>query len=246
MTHGLFITFEGGDGVGKTTHIATLAKRLTQYVATLDKQQFGRAQLAQQVFRDLAGPQQPVKPVPQYYSGVVTTCEPGGTALGIQLRNIILHGEPIDMRTEALLYAADRAHHVATVIRPALEAQKIVISDRYIDSSIAYQAEGRQLDADDIRHMSTWATDGLMPDLTFLLDASPHVALKRLSGKPDRLEQEGSAFHERVRYAFLRAATREEKGAPSRWRIIDTSQPFEAASTEIFEHVMQHVGELPQ
>ncbi|WP_331274725.1 MULTISPECIES: dTMP kinase [unclassified Schaalia] len=169
---GLFITFEGGDGAGKTTQIA----RVQQWC-----QEHGRR--------------------------VIVTREPGGTELGVQLRHLLQNGpEDVDSRTEALLYAADRAYHVATVIRPALERGDVVLGDRYIDSSIAYQGAARSLGVDEIRTLSTWATCGLVPHLTFLLDLPPEVGARRRTGAPDRLERESMDFHERVRHQYLRLA----------------------------------------
>src|SRR5690606_473899 len=119
--------------------------------------------------------------------------EPGGTELGAQLRQAVLHGEDLDPRTEALLYAADRAHHVATVVRPALARGAVVVTDRYLDSSVAYQAGGRELSESEVENLSLWATEGLLPDVTVLLDLDPVEAAGRLTGSPDRLERAGSA-----------------------------------------------------
>lgn len=150
---------------------------------------------------------------------VVRTREPGGTALGAQLRQLILHGDDVAPRAEALLYAADRAHHVATVVRPALERGALVITDRYLDSSVAYQAAGRQLSAVDVENISLWATEGLMPQATILLDLDPAVAVLRRQGDADRLEASGMDFHRRTRDAFLRRAGAE----PQRWTVIDAA-----------------------
>ncbi|MGO1511111.1 MAG: dTMP kinase [Actinomycetaceae bacterium] len=147
----------------------------------------------------------------------VATREPGGTPLGAEIRRLILHGEHVDPRAEALLYAADRAHHVATLVRPALARGAVVVTDRYIDSSVAYQGVARDLGADEVRELSAWATDGLTPDATILLDLDPSAAAGRRTGDPDRLERAGDAFHARVREQFLRLAAAE----PGRVRVVD-------------------------
>lgn len=153
---------------------------------------------------------------------VLRTFEPGDTPAGAAIRSLLLdpatgHLAP---RAEALLYAADRAHHVATVVRPALERGVTVLTDRYIDSSLAYQGAGRTLAVEEVEHLSLWATEGLMPDLTVLLDIPPRVGLRR-AGRPDRLEAEPLAFHERVREAFLQLAAR----APDRYVVLDADRP---------------------
>ena len=152
------------------------------------------------------------------------TREPGGSEVGVLIRDIVLHhrGE-IAPRAEALLYAADRAHHVATVVRPALARGEVVIQDRYLDSSVAYQGAGRVLDADEVRDLSLWAAEGALPDLTVLLDLDPAAARRRLDSadKPfDRLEAEQDEFHARVRDAFLALAAAE----PERFLVIDAAQ----------------------
>jgi dTMP kinase len=141
---------------------------------------------------------------------VVVTFEPGATSVGHRLREVLLDRRSVGMspRTEALLYAADRAQHVSEVVRPALARGAIVITDRYVDSSLAYQAGGRDLDEHEIRRLSRWATRGLTPDLTLLLDVDPAIGLSRATGPGDRLEAEALAFHERVRAQFLDLARR--------------------------------------
>jgi dTMP kinase len=192
---GLFVSFEGGDGAGKSTQLT----RVARWVA------------------DTTGRE------------VVTTREPGGTALGRTLRAAILHGEELDARTEALLYAADRAHHVASLVRPALARGAVVLTDRYLDSSVAYQAGGRALAADDVERLSLWATGGLLPSLTVLLDLDPAVGLARLTGSPDRLERAGAAFHVRTRRAFLDRAAAE----PGRWLVLDATARPDALTAAI-------------
>ncbi len=140
---------------------------------------------------------------------VVVTFEPGATAIGARLREVLLDrsSSALAPMSEALLYAADRGQHVSDVVRPALERGAIVITDRYVDSSIAYQAGGRQLPIGDVRRLSTWATGGLRPDLTVLLDIPPEIGLSRLTGPADRLESEKLEFHQRVRRTFLDLAS---------------------------------------
>ncbi|MET0888373.1 MAG: dTMP kinase [Mycetocola sp.] len=154
---------------------------------------------------------------------VVRTREPGGTEVGVEIREIVLHHRgDIAPRAEALLYAADRAHHIATKVRPALERGEVVIQDRYIDSSVAYQGAGRDLGMDEIRDLSTWATGGLMPDLTVLLDLDEDAARLRLDSartRFDRLENEASAFHRRVRQVYLELAEAE----PDRFLVLDAT-----------------------
>ncbi|WP_240501790.1 dTMP kinase, partial [Streptomyces neyagawaensis] len=139
---------------------------------------------------------------------VVVTREPGATPVGKRLRSILLDvsSAGLSHRAEALLYAADRAEHVDTVVRPALERGAVVISDRYIDSSVAYQGAGRDLSPTEIARISRWATNGLVPHLTVLLDVSPEAARERFTEAPDRLESEPAEFHERVRAGFLTLA----------------------------------------
>lgn len=198
----LFISFEGGDGAGKSTQLAHLAAWFRQSGAD-----------------------------------VVTTREPGGTEMGRQLRDLVLHGDDLDERTEALLYAADRAHHVTTVIRPALARGAVVLSDRYLDSSVAYQGGGRGLTAARVEELNLWAVDGLLPDLTFLLDLDPAHLAARLTGSPDRLERAGSDFHARTRQAFLdRAAAH-----PDRFVVLDAAAPEDELAAQIRDHAARLV-----
>ena len=156
-------------------------------------------------------------------STVLRTREPGGSEVGALIRDIVLHHRgDIAPRAEALLYAADRAHHVATVVRPALARGEVVLQDRYLDSSVAYQGAGRVLDAGEVRDLSLWATEGALPDLTVLLDLDPATARRRLDAddKPfDRLEAEKEEFHARVRSAYLELAAAE----PQRFLVVDAS-----------------------
>ncbi|MGC4886400.1 dTMP kinase [Micromonospora sp. DT227] len=173
---------------------------------------------------------------------VVVTREPGATGVGERIRSLVLGTTSDDTpspRAEALLYAADRAHHVATVVRPALVRGAVVISDRYVDSSLAYQGAGRTLPVDEVSWLSSWATGGLKPDLVVLLDVEPHTGLDRVTARregTDRLEAESLAFHERVRYAFLDLAA----GDPKRYLVLDASRPVE----EIADAVARRVDEF--
>ncbi len=198
MTQGLWVTFEGGDGTGKSTQAALLEAWLRAQGRT-----------------------------------VIRTREPGGTEVGVLIRDIVLHhrGE-VSPRTEALLYAADRAQHVATVVRPARERGEVVIQDRYLDSSVAYQGAGRVLDAGEVRDLSLWAAEGALPDVTVLLDLDPADARRRLDAadKPfDRLEAEKSEFHERVRTAFLALAAAD----PARFLVLDAAQPADTLAAAV-------------
>lgn len=169
---------------------------------------------------------------------VVLTREPGGTTLGVELRNAVLHGEDVDPRTEALLYATDRAHHVHSLVRPALERGAVVITDRYLDSSVAYQGNGRDLGADEVERLSLWATESLLPQLTVLLDLDPLIGLTRLTGDPDRLERAGDAFHLRIRHAFLDRAAAD----PGRWLVVDAARSVEAIQADIRARVATVLG----
>jgi dTMP kinase len=170
---------------------------------------------------------------------VVVTREPGATEVGTRIRGLLLDRltGPIGVapRAEALLYAADRADHVATVVRPALANGSVVISDRYIDSSLAYQGAGRTLPAEEISWLSAWATGGLKPDLVVLLDIDPTVGLNRVGdrGAADRLEIESPAFHERVRYAFLDLAAAD----PRRYLVLDATRPAEQIAAKVVERI---------
>lgn len=165
---------------------------------------------------------------------VLLTREPGGTPLGAEIRRLLLTA-PMTARAEALLFAADRAQHVETVIRPALDRGEVVITDRYMDSSIAYQGAGRGLSPVQVRTLSMWAADRLLPDLTVLLDVAPTVGLARVTaaGHPDRIEREGLDFHARVRKELrLLAMT-----APHRYLVLDGRKPAEVLAAAISEHV---------
>lgn len=165
--------------------------------------------------------------------GALQTREPGGTAVGAAIRALFLDPATGDLapRAEALLMAADRAQHAATVIRPALEANRHVVTDRYLYSSVAYQAYARGLDPIEVRDLSLWATAGLQPDLVVFLDVPVEVARARVSGvAPDRLESETVAFHERVRSGFRAQAAAD----PDRWVVVDST-----ASADMVWHSMR-------
>jgi dTMP kinase len=203
---GFFLALEGGEGAGKSTQAASLRAWL---------ESLGH--------------------------DVVTTFEPGGTDVGRRLRSVLLdHPEPsqdlpggvaspaLSPRAEALLFAADRAEHVASVVRPALELGHVVITDRYADSSVAYQGAGRDLAGPEVARLSRWATDGLQPHLTVLLDLPAAEGLARVQA-PDRLESEPLAFHEKVRERFLELARR----GGSRYLVVDARRPPEQITAQI-------------
>ncbi|WP_372984718.1 dTMP kinase [Microbacterium sp.] len=173
---------------------------------------------------------------------VVRTREPGGSEVGQLIRDIVLHHRgDIAPRAEALLYAADRAHHVATVVRPALARGEVVLQDRYLDSSVAYQGAGRVLDGDEIRDLSLWAAEGALPDLTVLLDLDPESARVRLDSadKPfDRLEAEKTEFHARVRDAYLALAQAE----PERFLVLDAAATPDNIAEQIRDRVSTLIG----
>jgi dTMP kinase len=199
---GLFISFEGIDGVGKSTQADLLETWLQGKGKT-----------------------------------VVRTLEPGGTEVGVEIRKILLHHRgDLAPRAEAALFAADRAHHVASKIRPALSRAEIVITDRYFDSSVAYQGAGRELSQTEVRDLSLWAVGGLLPDLTVLLDLPADVARNRRNGsgtEPDRLESEKIEFFERARQAYLDLA----KAEPNRFLVIDASATVEEMQQQIVDRV---------
>ncbi len=205
---GIFISFEGPDGAGKTTQMKMLGERL---------EGMGRA--------------------------VLYTREPGGTLISEKIRNLLLdpsHAEMVD-RTEALLYAASRAQHVEELIRPALAAGKVVLCDRFTDSTIAYQGFGRGIDIDFLDQLNRMATAGVMPNITIILDIDPEQGMGRISekripssgGGKDRIEQENMGFHERVRDGFLRLAELE----PDRCRVVNAGRNRDTVHEEVFTQV---------
>ncbi|MDX6225944.1 MAG: dTMP kinase, partial [Frankiales bacterium] len=161
---------------------------------------------------------------------VLTTREPGGTGTGRAIRALLLDPTTaLSPRSEALLYAADRADHVSSLVEPGLRRGAVVITDRYVDSSLAYQGAGRELAQREVRQLSTWATGGLVPDLTVVLDLPADVGLSRAGGSPDRLEAEPLAFHERVRAGFLALADRE----PGRYLVLDAQESPEQIAAAV-------------
>ena len=166
-------------------------------------------------------------------AGVVTTREPGGTDVGRRIRELLLDpsAASMDPRTEALLYAADRAQHVAEVIRPALEAGKIVVSDRFVDSSLAYQGVARELGLEEVYRISRWATVDLMPDVVFFLSMDSRLGLRRIDGDPDRIEREDSSFHDKVGAAYLELAER----YPDRFVVLDANRPQSEVHQDVVE-----------
>lgn len=170
----------------------------------------------------------------------VTTRDPGGTELGKKIRSILLKTESmVAPMAELLLYEADRAQHVAEIIRPALEAGKLVMCDRYIDSSIAYQGYGRQVDIKLIEDLNELATGGLKPELTILFDIQSEDGLSRLHpGGHDRIEREAVDFHHRVRDGYLKLAEAE----PDRWRILDASKPLSTVHAELVKILQAKLG----
>lgn len=203
QTPGVFITFEGGDGAGKTTQLSLLEGWLQELGLTCER-----------------------------------TREPGGTPVGERIRTLVLaHGQgEVDPRTEALLFAASRAAHVAQRIRPALRAGRIVVCDRYIDSSVAYQGVGRELGAGQVASLNAWATEDLQPDLTVVLDADPTMGRERRADRsdgPDRIESSADEFHVRLRRAFLDCAD----AAPHRYLVLDAAQDPDTLQERIRERV---------
>jgi dTMP kinase len=195
MANGKFITFEGVDGAGKSTHIAAFADTLRQHGKT-----------------------------------VITTREPGGTALGEQLRELLLH-QPMHLETEALLMFAARREHLAQLITPALMRSEWVISDRFTDASFAYQGGGRGLSLDKLTQLEHWVQGDLQPDLTLLFDVPLEVARERLqrTRNPDKFEQEQDDFFVRVRQVYLQRAQQ----FPQRIRVIDSTRPIDQISAEL-------------
>lgn len=170
---------------------------------------------------------------------VIVTREPGGTALGEKLRASLLDdsGEGVEARAEALLFAASRAQHVSRVIRPALEEGKIVLCDRYVDSSLAYQGAGRGLGEQDVLSLNVWATQGLFPDLTVLLHLDPDKSRGRLENEPDRIEAEDRSFHAKVAEAFIRIA----EDHPERFVVIDADAPPDVVHERVKHELLRYL-----
>ncbi|SFK88972.1 dTMP kinase [Geodermatophilus ruber] len=172
----------------------------------------------------------------------LATFEPGGTPAGAAIRAIVLDRAHTGLspRAEALLYAADRAQHAHAVLRPALAAGEVVITDRFVDSSLAYQGAGRTLSLEEVRTLSRWATEGLRPDLTVLLDLPPEVGLARARGRAaaDRLESESLDFHQRVRTTFRALAAAE----PGRYLVLDATRPADELAADVRARVGALLG----
>lgn len=202
MTQGLFITFEGPDGCGKTTQMNLLANYLEQKGKT-----------------------------------VVLTREPGGKGLGEKVREILLNynGEVSD-RCESFLFLADRAQNIDIIVNPTVKEGKIVLCDRHIDSTVAYQGYGRGLDIDRINMLNNLATNGKKPDLTFVFDVDVETSMKRVGKEKDRMESAGIEFHNRVRKGYLELAKQE----PQRIKVLDATKSIE----EIHKNVINILAEV--
>lgn len=205
---GIFITFEGGEGSGKTTIIKRLTEELTQ----------------------------------KGYS-VVCTREPGGSKIAEGIRNIILDKEntEMDYMTEALLYAASRAQHLSEKVKPALKEGKVVLCDRYLDSSLAYQGYARGLGIDRVYDINLYATEGLLPNLTLFVDIAPSVGLDRIKQnhrEEDRLDKEKIDFHERVHSGYLEVARR----FPERIKVVNGEQSVEEVYADVQKIIFDYLG----
>jgi dTMP kinase len=172
--------------------------------------------------------------------GALLTHEPGSTALGRSLRRLLLdpEGEAPSERAEALLMAADRAQHVTTVVRPALDGGRWVVTDRYSASTFAYQGYGRGLALDDLRRLVAWASEGLSPDLQVLVDLDPALARSRAGEVPDRLEGLDDGFHDRVRRGYLALV----EADPDRWAVVDGSGPVDEVAAAVRKAVADRLG----
>lgn len=195
MMQGLFITFEGPDGCGKTTQM----KLLAEYLEKKGEE-------------------------------VVLTREPGGKGLGEKVREILLNydGEVSD-RCESFLFLADRAQNIDIIVNPAVKEGKIVLCDRHIDSTVAYQGYGRGLDIERINMLNNLATNGKKPDLTFVFDVDVETSMKRVGKEKDRMESAGIDFHNRVRQGYLELAKQE----PNRIKVIDATKSIEEIHDEV-------------
>lgn len=202
MKKGLFITFEGADGCGKTTQMKLLAEYLKQQ---------GK--------------------------NVVLTREPGGKGLGEKVREILLNYDgPVSDRCESFLFLADRAQNIDIIVNPAVEDGKIILCDRHIDSTVAYQGYGRGLDIERINKLNDIATNGKKPDLTFVFDIDVETSMKRVGKEKDRMESAGIDFHNRVRKGYLELAKQE----PQRIKVLDATKSIEEIHknvVEIFENI---------
>ncbi len=201
MKKGLFITFEGADGCGKTTQQGLCAKYLEEKGVE-----------------------------------VLLSREPGATALGVKLREILLHyPDPVASECETFLYLADRAQHIQEKIIPALEEGKIILCDRHTDSNIAYQGYGRGIDIDKVKYLNDIAVAGVKPDITFVFDVDSEIAQERVGKTKDRLESLGIEFHKKVRNGYLEIA----KNEPNRVHVINSNLGIE----EVFAQVKKVLDE---
>lgn len=197
MTQGLFITFEGPDGCGKTTQMNLLAN----YFENIGKK-------------------------------VVLTREPGGKGLGEKVREILLNYEgDVSDRCESFLFLADRAQNIDIIVPPAIQRGEIVLCDRHIDSTVAYQGYGRGLDIKEINMLNNLATNGKKPDLTFVFDVDVETSMKRVGKEKDRMESAGIDFHNRVRNGYLELAKQE----PERIKVIDATKTIEEIHQKVVE-----------
>ena len=195
MSKGLFVTFEGADGCGKTTQM----KLLKEYLLCTG-------------------------------IDVVLTREPGGRGLGEKVREILLNYDgAVSDRCESFLFLADRAQNIDIIVNPAVESGKIVLCDRHIDSTVAYQGYGRGLDLERIKMLNSIATNNRKPDLTFVFDIDVETSMQRVGKEKDRLESEGKEFHNRVRNGYLEIAKQE----PERIKVIDASMSIEEIHEEV-------------
>lgn len=195
MKKGMFITFEGADGCGKTTQMKLLAEYLEK--KGID---------------------------------VVLTREPGAKGLGEKVREILLNYEgPVSDRCESFLFLADRAQNIDIIVNPAVEEGKVVLCDRHIDSTVAYQGYGRGLDIERINMLNNIATNGRKPDLTFVFDIDVETSMARVGKEKDRMERAGKDFHNRVRQGYLGLAKQE----PQRIKVIDAAKSIEEIHAEV-------------
>lgn len=195
MKKGLFITFEGADGCGKTTQL----KLLAQYLENQGRD-------------------------------IVITREPGGKGLGEKVREILLNYDgPVSDRCESFLFLADRAQNIDIIVNPAVAEGKIVLCDRHIDSTVAYQGYGRGLDIERIKMLNSIATNGRKPDLTIVFDVDLETSQKRVGDNKDRMESAGADFHNRVRFGYLNIAKEE----PERIKVVNAAQSIEAVFDDV-------------
>ena len=207
MKKGMFITFEGADGCGKTTQMKLLAEYLEEKRVS-----------------------------------VVITREPGGKGLGEKVREILLNYDgPVSDRCESFLFLADRAQNIDTIVNPAVEEGKIVLCDRHIDSTVAYQGYGRGLDIERIKMLNNIATNWRKPDLTLVFDIDVETSMKRVGAEKDRMESAGIEFHNRVREGYLEIAKQE----PQRIKVIDASKSIEEIHREVVK-IFNSYGRLSQ